>query len=218
MRKLCLFVLLSAFFAVSFAFAQSWSGGTSDSISLPTPAKSGGMSLNEALAARRSVRDFAKAPLSQQEISQLLWATQGITDEKGHRTAPSARAKYFLSVYVATADGFFQYVPEGHRLKKLGSADVRSKLSTQPSVLAAPAVFVVAGDYDRAQESADPEMAARFVNLEAGHATQNLLLQATALKLGAVPVGGINPGDITKAASLPSSSRPIYLVPVGHTK
>lgn len=186
-------------------------------IDLPAPSRGGGMTLNEALATRRSVRSFAATKLTQAELSQLLWAAQGINDEKGHRTAPSARAQYFLHLYLATADGFFEYIPARHGLQTLSPNDLRAKLSPQAAVTSAPAVFLIAGDYDRASQTSR-DVGLRWVNLEAGHAAQNLLLQATALRLAAVPVGGIQPEQIAQAASLPASSTPIYLVPVGHAK
>ncbi|HUO59151.1 MAG TPA: SagB/ThcOx family dehydrogenase [Candidatus Acidoferrales bacterium] len=192
-----------------------------DNVSLPAPAKTGGMTLNEALASRRSVREYATTKLTQQELSQLLWAAQGITDDKGHRTAPSAHAQYFLHIYVANSDGVFAYLPQGHELAPITKNDVRSKLSQQDAVRNAPTVFIVAGEYERAAKNMNTDaqqVANRFVDLEAGHATQNLLLEATALKLGAVPVGGLEAKQVTSAAGLPSSVRPIYLVPVGHTK
>ncbi|HWR17659.1 MAG TPA: SagB/ThcOx family dehydrogenase [Terriglobales bacterium] len=206
-RRLFLSVLLFS----SFAFAQT-------TASLPAPQLKGGMSLTEALATRRSIRSLTPTPLTQQELSQLLWSAQGITDSKGHRTAPSARARYFVQIYVATHDGVSQYVPEGHKLRKLTADDVRSRLSQQPTTAAAAAVFIITGDYDRAAQGSSREIASRWVDLEAGHAAQNLLLQATALSLGAVPMGGFDPDAVWKLLSLPTSSRPIYLIPVGHPK
>jgi SagB-type dehydrogenase family enzyme len=187
-------------------------------ITLPEPNRAGGMTLTEALAKRRSVRSFAPTKLTQAELSQLLWAAQGVTDDKGHRTAPSARAAYYLHLYLATADGFFEYVPAGHQLQKLSGRDLRPSLSPQRTVTDAPAVFLIAGDYPRATQGGGAETGLRWVHLEAGHAAQNLLLQATALGLGAVPVGGIQPQPMQEAAALPASSTPIYLVPVGHVK
>ena len=216
MRKLLFLILVCCLF-VPFAISEN-NTTTTDTVALPAPAKTGGMALTDALATRRSTRAFTNTALTQQEISQLLWASQGITDAKGHRTAPSAMAKYFLTVYVATADGLFQYIPDGHQLKKLASGDLRTKLSPQPSVSSAPAVFIITGDYERAKTAINPEFGLRAVNLEAGHATQNLLLQATALKLAGVSAGGIDPTAVANAASLPESSRPIYLVPIGHAK
>lgn len=187
-------------------------------IELPPPNLSGGMSLTQALATRRSVRAFTPTPLSKAELSQILWAAQGTTDKQGRRTAPSASAQYYLHVYAASADGFFEYLPAGHQLQKLSGADLRSKFSAQQSVNQAPTVLVIAGEYERATTKSGPEKGPRVVNLEAGHAAQNVLLQATALGLGAVPVAGIEPKDVQKAASLPAQYSVIYLIPVGHTK
>jgi SagB-type dehydrogenase family enzyme len=175
------------------------------------------VSLEEALAERHSVRDFTAQALTMSELSQLLWAAQGVTDERGHRTAPSARAQYFLHLFVATPDGFFEYVPAGHALQKLADKDLRPALSTQRTVNEAPAVFLITGEYQRAT-GGDAETGLRWVHLEAGHAAQNLLLQATALGLGAVPVGGIQPQQIKQAAALSASQAAIYLIPVGHPK
>ncbi|HVM95862.1 MAG TPA: SagB/ThcOx family dehydrogenase [Candidatus Acidoferrales bacterium] len=217
MRKAFLVVLTAVLLLAPLTQAQNalTTATATDTISLPAPTTTGGMALTDALAKRRSTRAFTATALTQPEISQLFWAAQGITDDKGHRTAPSARAKYYLTLYVATADGLFQYLPEGHKLRKLNSTDLRSKLSPQPSVSAAPAVFIITGDYTRAN---DMPQAQRWVDLEAGHATQNLLLQATALNLAGVSAGGIDPAEIMKIASLPKSSEPIYLVPIGHAK
>lgn len=220
MRKQFLPLLIAFLLLVPLAHTENGqaTAPARDSIALPAPATSGGAALTEVLAKRRSVRSFATTPLTQRELSQLLWAAQGITDDKGHRTAPSAMAKYFLTVYVATADGLFRYAPAGHKLQKLSPLDLRTKLSQQPSMSSAPAVFIIAGDYERANKTLNPGFASRCVDLEAGHATQNLLLQATALGLGGVSAGGIDPEMVAKAALLPNSSRPIYLVPIGHPK
>lgn len=223
MRKLCVlgifFLLIGAVLASgqSAAPAASPQATTAGVITLPAPSRAGGMALTEALAKRRSIRSFASSALTQQEISQLLWAAQGVTDDKGHRTAPSARAGYFLRTYLALPDGFYEYLPAGHQLKKLSGDDLRAKLSTQATVTAAPFVLLIAGDNDRALK-AGADTGIRYVYLEAGHAAQNVLLQATALGLGAVPVGGFQPPQAAQAAGLPTGIVPIYLIPVGHPK
>lgn len=188
------------------------------SIALPAPTRSGGMSLNEALATRRSIRSYTSAQLTMEEISQLLWSAQGITSDKGQRTAPSAHAQYFLRVYVARPEGFFEYLPVSHSLQQLSSKDIRAALSTQDVVKSAPVVFIIAGEYARAAKITEHEVSQRLVNLEAGHAAQNMLLQATALKLGAVSVGGVDAKQTAQAAALPDGIGPIYLIPVGHPK
>ena len=85
-------------------------------IALPTPRLKGTLTLEEALAKRRSVREFTAEQLSLEEIGQLLWAAQGITHPAGYRTAPSAGALYPLEVYVTTPEGVYHYDPQGHRL------------------------------------------------------------------------------------------------------
>ena len=79
------------------------------------------------------------------------------------------------------------------------------------------AVLLIAGEYERAVAKAGADKGPRVVNLEAGHVAENVLLQATALGLGAVPVAGFEPKDAQKAASLPAQHTPIYLMPIGHT-
>jgi SagB-type dehydrogenase family enzyme len=185
-------------------------------VDLPKPQLAGGLPLNDALAHRRSIRSFGNAPLTLTEISQLAWSAQGVTDDKGHRTAPSAHAMYFLHLYVATPEGVFEYLPATHQLQCLLDKDVRSQLSSQAVIHAASIVFIITGEYARAASSIGSEINHRVVDLEAGHAAQNVLLQATSLQLGAVPVGGIEPNLIKKAVPLPQSTEPIYLIPVGH--
>jgi SagB-type dehydrogenase family enzyme len=219
MRKLRLVCFAIVALSVSAAFAQETGKSAqpnATTIQLPQPSKSGGMALTEALAHRRSVRTFTAKPLTQTEISQLLWAAQGITDDKGHRTAPSATAQYYLHVYLASANGFFEYIPNGHQLKQLSAEDLRTKLSVQPSFKSAAIVLLIAGEYERAVAKAG-DRGTRLVNLEAGHVAENVLLQVTALGLGAVPVAGFEPKDAQKVASLPAQQTPIYLMPIGHT-
>ena len=97
-------------------------------IALPAPDLAGRMPLEQALAQRRSLREFSGRPLSREELSQLLWAAQGITAADGRRTAPSASALYALEVYVAAADGFYHYAPAGHELELQSKTDLRPTL------------------------------------------------------------------------------------------
>ncbi|MBI3669749.1 MAG: SagB/ThcOx family dehydrogenase [Acidobacteria bacterium] len=191
-------------------------------IALPEPARTGRMSLEEALARRRCVREFSSTPLTEQEVSQLLWAAQGITHPEGLRTAPSAGALYPLELYVATAGGFYHYVPQRHRSQKFSESDLRPALYRtaleQPPVLEAPAVFVIAAVYERTARKYGRDRTPRYVHIEAGHAAQNLLLQAVALNLGAVPIGAFEDQQVQKALSLPTEQRPLYLIPVGHPR
>jgi SagB-type dehydrogenase family enzyme len=188
-------------------------------VELPAPRTEGDVSLEEALASRRSVREFTPEPLTLEQISQLLWAAQGITADWGGRTAPSAGALYPLEVYVVTAEGISHYLPEGHRLATTPGEDLRGTLAAaalgQSQVADAPAVFVIAAVVARSAEKYG-DRAERYVQLEAGHACQNLLLEAVALGLGAVPTGAFSDEGVRSALGLPQDEAPLYLVPVGY--
>ena len=189
--------------------------------SLAAPSLAAGIPLEEALRLRRSVRAFADTPLTEQELGLLLWAAQGITDERGYRTAPSAGALYPLEVYVATAEGVFHYQPDGHKLVGESRMDVREALYQaglgQDAIRSAPSVFVIAAVYDRTARKYGVERGARYVHMEAGHAAQNLLLEAVALGLGAVPIGAFDDGEVQAACGLDPDQEPLYLIPVGRS-
>ena len=190
-----------------------------DALVLPTPRLNSSVSLETALATRRSVRSFADVALSWEEIGQLLWAAQGITSEWGARSAPSAGALYPLEVYVSTATGVYHYVPQGHQAVSTLDADMREDLWVaglkQDAVRQAPAVFVIAAVYDRTSGKYG-DRAARYVQLEAGHAAQNVLLQAVALGLGGVPIGAFDDAKVQAVLGLPEDQKPLYLIPVGY--
>lgn len=186
---------------------------------LPSPRLDGAMSLEAAIAARRSVRSFADTPLTPAEIGQLLWAAQGVIDADGHRTSPSAGATYPLEVDVLTAEGLARYLPDGHRLAWRGASDLRAALAEaargQDAVREAPAVIVISAVEARTAARYGSR-AGRYVALEAGHAAQDVLLQAVTLDLAAVPVGSFDDAAVRRLLGLADGEAPLYLVPVGH--
>ncbi len=190
-------------------------------IGLPQPVMKGKLSLEEALARRASVRDFTSKTLDLQETSQLLWAAQGVTRSWGGRTTPSAGALYPLEVYWVTAEGLFQYLPARHQMLRLSDRNLLKDLCQaalgQACVHEAPAVMVMAAVLERTSRKYG-QRTERYVAMEAGHAAQNVLLQATALGLGAVPVGAFHDERVQKVLGLPDSHRPLYLIPVGHPR
>jgi SagB-type dehydrogenase family enzyme len=195
------------------------SAGAQTAGGLPAPANRGRVSLEEALSQRRSVREYADTVLSDSQVSQLLWAAQGISGSGGLRTAPSAGALYPLELYLVTARGVFHYEPVSHALTAWRPGDRRDRLRRgalgQAALGAAPAVFVFTAVYARTAAKYGAARGTRYVHLEAGHAAQNLLLQAAALGLVAVPVGAFQDEAVQAALELPPDHDPIYLVPVG---
>jgi len=189
---------------------------------LPIPQTTGKMSVEEALALRRSIRNLSPDDLSMTEISQLLWAAQGISEpRRGRRTAPSAGGTYPIEIFAVTRRGLARYAAPSHSLEWLDMRDLREALSEaaakQDSVRAAPLDIVIAGVPERTTPRYG-DRAGRYVYLEAGHVAQNILLQATALGLGAVPIGAFLEEPLAKTLRLPANYYPLYLIPVGRPR
>jgi SagB-type dehydrogenase family enzyme len=188
------------------------------SIALPAPRTLGALSLERALFQRRSMRELGPRSLTLDELGQLCWAAQGVSGLDGERTAPSAGALYPLELLIALPDAVHRYRPATHRLERHTGGDRRARLGAaahhQSFVEHAPAVFVIAAIFSTTAARYG-DRGARFVLLEAGHAAQNLLLEATALGLGGVPVGAFDDGAVHDALDLVRVVAPIYLLPVG---
>ncbi|MFA4905247.1 MAG: SagB/ThcOx family dehydrogenase [Candidatus Margulisiibacteriota bacterium] len=189
---------------------------------LPDPRYTGKVTLEETLAHRRSERSFSVAGLTNEQIGQLLWAAQGITERTwGFRTAPSAGGTYPLEIYLVKRDGIFHYLPLTHSLEKTKDADVRPSLTRaslgQDFLGDAPVVIVIAADFEKTEVKFGSR-ALRYVHLEAGHAAENVLLQAVALGLGATPVGSFWDDVVKAVLDLPYAQDPLYLIPVGYIK
>ena len=191
-------------------------------VKLPEPRPSGEMSVEEALAARRSVRSYQDEALSLTELAQLLWAAQGITAHWGGRTAPSAGATYPLEVYAVVGEvtgleaGVFHYRPDGHLLVRRTAGDLRGELASaalgQGWVREAPVSLVIAARYERTTGRYG-ERGVRYVHIEVGHAGQNIYLQAEALGLGTVIVGAFDDQDVKTLLGI--EEEPLAIMPVG---
>jgi SagB-type dehydrogenase family enzyme len=191
-------------------------------IALPSPQTKGKTSVEEALARRRSIRRFAPQALSIAEIGQLMWAAQGITDAvRGLRTAPSAGALYPLEIYLVAPDGLYHYLPQGHRLERLGAEDLRRALAVaaadQDCVGEAALDVVIAAVMERTAKKYG-DRAERYVQFEVGHVAENVLLQAAALGLGGVPIGAIHEDQVKRVLGLSDSEEPLYLLSLGRPR
>jgi len=200
---------------------------TGQAIALPKPKASGFMSVEEAVARRRSVRDYTREPLSLEEVSQLLWAVQGITDPaSGKRAAPSAGMTYPLEIYLAVGEegvkdltrGVYNYISQKHSIIKTLDDDVRRPLQEaalrQSWVGEAPITIIIAAIYERTTARYG-DRGLRYVYIEVGHAAENVFLQAVALNLGTVPIGAFNDDNVQKVLGLPEEAKPLYVMPVG---
>lgn len=193
-------------------------------LALPQPCTKSEISLEHCLLQRRSVRSYTNAALSLADISQLLWAAQGITAEGHLRTAPSAGALYPLEVYLVAgnvdslAPGSYHYQPERHELVLVEAGDFRHELARaalgQNCVANSAAIILFAAVYARTSAKYG-QRATRYVHIEAGHAAQNVCLQATALGLGTVTVGAFEDDEAKRVVALPDTHDLIYMMPVG---
>jgi SagB-type dehydrogenase family enzyme len=186
---------------------------------LPPPRLDGATSLEQALSQRRSVRAFATEPLTRDQIAQLMWAAQGITHGAGYRTAPSGGALYPLELYAATRGTSLHYVPQGHRVQEWDpTQDWQALVDATPSkeaVSQAAVVFVIAGVVRRTAVKYGGR-SRQYVDLEAGHCAQNLLLQAVSQGLGAVTIGAYNEDRLARYFAMAAGETPLYMIPAGH--
>jgi len=198
--------------------------GEGENINLPQPCEDSKVSIEKALFLRRSVREYSNRPLTLNEISQLLWAAQGITNTLGFRTAPSAGALYPLEIYLVAGNiknlsqGVYKYKPKSHTLVNVIKGDKRSELSAaalgQSCVKRSAAVIVLAAVYGRTMKKYG-QRGTRYVHIEIGHASQNIYLQAVSLNLGTVVIGAFDDGKVKKVLHMLNTEQPLSIMPVG---
>lgn len=196
-------------------------------IKLPDPVLTGKLSVEEALAQRRSVRDYLESPLSLEQVSQLLWAAQGITHPEGLRTAPSAGALYPLEVYLVVYDverlveGVYKYHPAQHELEMVRTGSKRIALSQaaldQECIRDAPASIVIGAVYERCKRKYE-ERGYRYTQIEVGAAVENIYLQAESLNLGTVVIGAFHDDKVQRVLDMADGEIPLAIMPVGKVR
>jgi len=194
-------------------------------IELPEPKLKGKMTVEEALYVRRSIRKYSDEPLTLEEVSQLLWAGQGITAEWGGRTAPSAGATYPLTLYLVVENvndlepGIYVYEPEDHRLIRILKGSFSEKLFDaclkQECVKLAPASIVIVAKYEKTTQRYG-ERGKRYVHIEVGCVVQNIYLQCSSLDLATVCIGAFIDEEVSSLLRLDRSESPLIVMPVGH--
>ncbi|MFH0876968.1 MAG: SagB/ThcOx family dehydrogenase [Candidatus Omnitrophota bacterium] len=215
---------ITFFFVVCVQGATEKRMENKTSIRLPPPRTTGGISVQDALTRRRSVRKYAAKPLTIEALSRLLWAAQGVSDSRGLRTAPSAGALYPLETYVAVGDltglspGLYKYEPNGHLLKRVSEGDLRLRLavacSGQSWIKQSAAIIIFCGVYERTTKKYG-RRGLQYVHMEAGHAAENLSLEAVSMDLGTVVVGAFDDEEVKDVLSLPAEETPLCLMPIG---
>lgn len=227
MRKIIVIKIILLLFVVTF-FKSSGGGKMLDeenNIKLPEPRYKSTISVEEAILNRRSIRSYSDEPLKLEEISQLLWSAQGITDERRSlRAAPSAGALYPLETYLVVSNvsslekGIYKYEPFSHEIVKTKEGDFRNNLSLaslgQSCVRNGAVSIVFAAVYDRITRKYG-KRGIGYTYMEAGHAAQNVYLQAEALGLGTVVVGAFIDDKVKEVVGFKEDETPLYILPVG---
>jgi len=206
MKKMIMMVV--ALFAMTIGIAAQ------TTVVLPKPTKNCEMTLMQALQQRHSTREFKSDAISDQQLSDLLWAACGLNRKDGRITAPSAMNMQDIKVYVLRSDGAWRYQPLGHELTKVSTENLIEAIAgKQVSVKTAPVVLLLVSDQSQA-----PRRSVEMGNLDAGYVSQNICLACEALGLATVPRGSMDKETIGKALNLVEGQYIIVNHPVGYAK
>jgi SagB-type dehydrogenase family enzyme len=209
-------------------------------IPLPGVSHDGAVSVERAITGRHSTRDFSGEPATVEELGQLLWAGQGITEVTdgrapvprdrqragGSRTAPSAGALFPLELYVLVGEaegidrGAYHYLPHEHGLLQMTDRDLRTSLwqvaLRQEPIRRAPITIVISAVIERTAAKYGGR-AERYVDIEVGAVAENICLQAESLGLGSVFIGAFQDQAARQVLSLPRNHRVLGIVPIGRS-
>ena len=208
--------------------------GAQLSYALPSPITNGKVSVERALANRRSQRSFVDKAISAEQLSQILWAAYGITQPTpdrpalrgGFRAAPSAGALYPFEIYAiigkvdGVEPGVYKYISEEHKIIRKIDKDLRDEFSKvalgQAHIKEAPVSIFYSAIYSRMTIKYGDRGADRYVCMDLGHSAQNIYLQAEALNLGTCAIGAFSDDKVADLFQLPEEEVPLYIMPVGH--
>ena len=195
---------------------------------LPAPERAGGMPVWEAVGRRRSVRDFRRSPVSTEDLSQLLWASQGVTKVMGEyalRSAPSAGALYPVETYLSVQmvegiePGIYHYGVREHELELLQPGDFRAEVAKaaldQGFLAEAAVVFAWTAVFARSKWKYK-ERAYRYVYLDAGHIAQSVALAAVALGLGSCQIAALYDDEVNAILGVDGKEESVvYMTAIG---
>ena len=177
---------------------------------LPSPLMDGNVSVEKALANRRSHRNFVDKAISAEQLSQVLWAAYGVSRPHpdspnrrgGLRTAPSAGAVYPFEIYIAVGKvkdiepGVYKYISQEHKIVRTISGDIRESLSAaaigQAHVKEAPVTILYTAVYNRMVQRYGDRGRDRYVCMDLGHSAQNVYLQVESLNMGTCAIGAFS--------------------------
>lgn len=213
--------------------AQIINGNSQLAYLLPPPQLKGSVTVEQAIAQRRSRRHYRDKKITVEQLSQILWASYGITSREnnvisknGLRAAPSAGALYPLEIYVLAGKvegiepGTYKYIPQEHKIIRSIDQDIRAKLCVtalkQKMISEAPVVLFYTAVYSRCTKKYGNRGRDRYVCMDLGHSAENVYLQVEALHLGTCAVGAFNDDEVRKVLQLNPEEEPLYFMPIGY--
>ena len=214
MKKI--FLLLTVITVLISAGGVITRGAASKELILKNPDKTGGIPLMQALAKRQSSRSFAATPLTEQVLSNLLWAADGVNrPQSNKRTAPTAMNNQEIDIYAAMADGTYLYNAKKHTLTLVIDKDLRPLTGSQGFVNKAPLNLIYVANIDKAA-GGNREEKLIYAGADTGFIGQNVYLYCASEGLSTVIRGWIDKKALGKALGLKSSEEIILSQTVGY--
>lgn len=203
---LCLFISVATFAADKV-------------IRLPKPNLNRNSEVMEAFANRHSTREYAAKALTLTDLSDLLWATNGINrPEEGKRTAPSAMNKQDVDVYVVLPEGTYLYDAKAHQLNLVAEGDHRGAVAGgQAFVKSAPVSLLLVSDLSRLGDAKNTHTQLMGA-VDAGIVSQNISIFCSAAKLATVPRASMDTAKLKSVLKLTDTQLPLMNHPVGYHK
>ncbi|MGE5683379.1 MAG: SagB/ThcOx family dehydrogenase [Bacillota bacterium] len=199
-------------------FTVSMQVQSQETIKLIDAQKNSGKPLMEALSLRQSSRNFINKPLTDQQLSNLLWAAFGINrPESGKRTAPSARNWQEIDIYLTTANGVYLYNAKDHSLIKISSEDIRAMAGKQDFVKDAAVNLIYVADYSKTGDSSQEDKLL-YSGADTGFIAENVYLYCASEGLGAVVRGMVDRDILSKKLNLKEQQKIMLSQSVGYTK
>jgi SagB-type dehydrogenase family enzyme len=200
-------IILIAFSCPSFSQKQ-------DTIKLLAPNTTGGKPLMQVLKERKTNRDIKEGELTNQQLSDLLWAACGVNRPDGRRTAPTAMNDQEIDVYVALKKGLYLYEAKQHILIPILAEDVRGKMGKQKFTGDAAAMLIYVADYKKMGDASDADKDF-YSATDAGYVSQNVYLYCASVNLATVVLGWIDRDEISKTLNLRKDQKIILSQCVG---
>lgn len=205
-------------FTAILIFTVSMQAQSQETIKLIDAQKNSGKPLMEALSLRQSSRNFINKPLTDQQLSNLLWAAFGINrPESGKRTAPSARNWQEIDIYLTTANGVYLYNAKDHSLIKISSEDIRAMAGKQDFVKDAAVNLIYVADYSKTGDSSQEDKLL-YSGADTGFIAENVYLYCASEGLGAVVRGMVDRDILSKKLNLKEQQKIMLSQSVGYTK